>query len=239
MASSPSFPTRIRAVLFDVDGTLYRQPRLRALMAMELLTLPLRSPMTAASRLRALAAYRRAQEDLREAGSGASIPGRQIQAAVEESGLSAPVVENIVNEWMMARPLKYLRWCRAAGIDDLLNDLRARDVRTGVLSDYPAAAKLRALGLEGRFAPVLCTSDPDINVLKPSPVGFHRACEAWSLEPREVLMVGDRVDVDAAGAAAAGMPCVIIGRGQGAGSSLGPHFFLPSLERLRLVLANS
>ena len=30
---------RIRAVLFDLDGTLYRQGRMRTLMAMELLTL--------------------------------------------------------------------------------------------------------------------------------------------------------------------------------------------------------
>ena len=36
--------------------------------------------------------------------------------------------------------------------------------------------KLRALGLESRFAPVLCSTDPNIDALKPHPRGFLRAC---------------------------------------------------------------
>ena len=113
---------------------------------------------------------------------------------------------------MLNRPLKYLQFCRAVGLDGLLAELDRLGVRTGVLSDYPAEAKLRALGLEGRFSPVLCATDPEIGAFKPSPRGFLRACAVWNLPPRDVLFVGDRVDVDAAGAAAAGMRCVIIGR---------------------------
>src|SRR5688500_2693868 len=57
---------RIRAVLFDLDGTLYRQAPLRALMALELLALPLIfNPVRAPRHWRALGAYRRAQEHLR------------------------------------------------------------------------------------------------------------------------------------------------------------------------------
>ena len=82
----------------------------------------------------------------------------------------------------------------------------------GVLSDYPAEAKLRALGLAGRFSLVLCATDPEVGAFKPNPRGFLRACERWQIARGDVLVVGDRVDVDAAGAAAAGMPCVIIGQ---------------------------
>ena len=57
--------TKLRAVLFDLDGTLYRQTRLRLLMALELATLPLDGPLKAAGRLRALKGYRDAQERLR------------------------------------------------------------------------------------------------------------------------------------------------------------------------------
>jgi FMN phosphatase YigB (HAD superfamily) len=83
---------------------------------------------------------------------------------------------------------------------------------------------------------VLCTTDPAIAALKPNPRGFLRACEVWRIDPADVLMVGDRADVDAAGAAAAGMPCVIIGRGEGAGSAQFGQLMLPSIERLRGVL---
>ena len=229
----------IRAVLFDLDGTLYHQSRLRRLMAVELMALPLAGPFQAPRRWRALAAYREAMEQLRAAAPNGPVPAAQIKAASMKTGLSTTDVERLVDDWMIKRPLKHLMRCRVAGIDQLLDLLRGRGVRAGVLSDYPADAKLEALGLAGRFAPVLCTTDPAIAALKPNPRGFLRACEVWQLEPREVLMVGDRVEVDAAGAAAAGMPCVIIGRGEEAGSAQFGQLMLPSLERLRGVLDQS
>jgi FMN phosphatase YigB (HAD superfamily) len=83
---------------------------------------------------------------------------------------------------------------------------------------------------------VLCTSDPEVRALKPNPRGFLRACERWRIEPREVLVVGDRADVDARGAAAAGMPCVIIGRSSHPLATRARFLALPSFERLRCVL---
>ena len=57
--------TGIKGVLFDLDGTLYRQTPMRALMAAELAMLPLSGPRKAPRRLKALQAYRAAQERLR------------------------------------------------------------------------------------------------------------------------------------------------------------------------------
>ena len=116
---------------------------------------------------------------------------------------------------MHERPLKHLRLLKAAGLDELLARLESARVRIGVLSDYPAARKLQALDLAGRFSPVLCSTDPAIDALKPHPRGFLHACAQWSLAPAEVLMVGDRADADAAGASASGMPCVLISHGRG------------------------
>ena len=226
---------RIRAVLFDLDGTLYRQAPLRALMALELATLPLTAPIKARQRLIALRAYRAAQERLRTPGHD-DVANAQLTAAAAAAGLPVAEISALVDEWMMVRPLKYLQFCRARGLSALLDGLRQRGVRTGVLSDYPAEAKLRALGLHGRFSPVLCASDPDIGAFKPSPRGYLQACATWNLSPDEVLFVGDRADVDAAGAAAAGMPCVIIGRRRSESHDNGHYDVLPSLERLSDVI---
>jgi FMN phosphatase YigB (HAD superfamily) len=57
----------------------------------------------------------------------------------------------------------------------------------------------------------MCTSDPEIDAFKPHPRGFMRACEQWGLAPEEVLYVGDRPEIDAAGAVTAGLHAVIIG----------------------------
>ena len=216
-------PDRVRAVLFDLDGTLYRQRPLRALMAIELLSLPLTAPLLASRRLKALSAYRKAQESMRHRASTAS-PEGQLQAAATASGLPVTDVDALVTEWMQQRPLKYLQYCRAPGLPPFLDRLERLGILAGVLSDYPARAKLGALGLGHRFSPVLCSTDPEVGAFKPSPRGFLRACEIWDLPPAEVLFVGDRPDVDAAGAAAAGMPCVIMGSAA-----------FPSFERLSRV----
>jgi phosphoglycolate phosphatase/putative hydrolase of the HAD superfamily len=227
--------SRIDAVLFDLDGTLYSQPRLRTLMALELATMPLVNPRRARRRLTALRAYRRAQEGLRSH-AGSVTAGAQLDAAARTSGLSLTEVAELVDDWMLNRPLKYLQFCRARGLDRLLEVITTRRLRAGVLSDYPAHDKLRALGLDGRFAPILCGTDPDIAALKPHPRGFLHACAIWNLPPERVLYVGDRPDVDAVGATAAGMPCVIIGRSR-ASDDAGCER-LPSLEAFAAHLAD-
>jgi phosphoglycolate phosphatase/putative hydrolase of the HAD superfamily len=228
---------RIRAVLFDLDGTLYQQSRMRMLMAIELSTLLVTRPWSLGRQARALAAYRNAQEALRLS-DYAITPTTQLEFAAERTGLAIEEVEETVNEWMFERPLKYLRLCRAAGLSDLLSFLGREGLETGVLSDYPAEAKLDALGVAGRFSVVLCSSDPEVGALKPHPRGFLRACERWRIDPREVLVVGDRSEVDAEGAAAAGMPCVIVGRSPRASANQAGVRFVSSLERLQRVLTD-
>ena len=167
---------RIRAALFDLDGTLYRQAPVRALMALELLTLPLTRPSRAGGTLRALRAYREAQERLRGARGRQALAAAQITTAAELAGLRREEVEQVILEWMQQRPLKYLRAFRAAGTMRLLDLLHRVGLPAGLLSDYPAHGKLQALGLAERFSPVLCSTDPDIDAFKPDPRGFLHAC---------------------------------------------------------------
>jgi HAD superfamily hydrolase (TIGR01549 family) len=228
---------RIHGVLFDVDGTLYRQGPLRRLMALQLLGWMLRAPFSAPRSIKALGAYRRAHESLRWTGHQ-DVAAAQIAAAAAATRLSTDSVRALVQEWMHERPLKHVRRLKAAGLDALLARLESARVRMGVLSDYPASGKLEALDLADRFSPVLCSTDSAIDALKPHPRGFLHACEHWSLAPAEVLMVGDRADADAAGASAAGMPCVLISHGRAVTGIPPGCCVLPSFERLRDVLDN-
>jgi putative hydrolase of the HAD superfamily len=224
----------IRAVLFDLDGTLYQQRRMRTLMALELATLAFSRPLQAPVSWRVLSEFRKAQEALRgrETTRGGAL--EQLEMAARRTGMSADRVEAIVAEWMIERPLKYLLRCRAEGLLPLLDFLTRRGIKVGVFSDYPPELKLRALGIGGRFSVVLCSTDADIGVFKPHPRGFLAAAARWQVAPSEVLVVGDRPDADAAGAAAAGMPCVIIEKRNRNTSS--NFVSLHSLERLRDVL---
>ena len=220
------------AVLFDLDGTLYSQTPVRLLMAAELMSLPLKGLREGSRQWRAVTAYRRAQEQLRRTGLPVE-PGTQLTLAASNAGLSIAEAEQAIDEWMFRRPLKYLARWRAPGLLPLLDFLDRQGIRLGVLSDYPAAAKLGALELSDRFSLVL--SAVDVGAFKPSPLGYLEACKRWQLRPEQVLMVGDRVEVDAAGAQAAGMSSVIISKQRN--RPLPSHcLFLPSMERLHRVL---
>jgi HAD superfamily hydrolase (TIGR01549 family) len=224
---------RVRAVLFDLDGTLYRQAPMRAVMAAELAALAIRHPLQAPITWRVLSEFRRAQETLRGHDTDRGAAVEQLELTARRTGFSNDQVEAIVSEWMIERPLKYLRRCRAVGLEPLLDFLSRRGMKVGVFSDYPPELKLKALGVAGRFSLLLCSADPEVGRFKPHPRGFLVASTRWQLDPSEVLVVGDRHDADAAGAQAAGMSCVIISSRSGAS---GGFLSLPSLERLRDVL---
>jgi HAD superfamily hydrolase (TIGR01549 family) len=205
----------IRAVLLDLDGTLYHQEFLRGLMAFELSTVPLAlgSVREALRVWRILKCFREGREALR-AMEDPSVPLVSLQySLVAERVCVAPrEVEMVVREWMYRRPLKYLRICRRRGMMKFFQFAADRGLRTGVFSDYPAREKLHGLGIHAPLTVELCATDPEINAFKPNPKGFLHACKLWHLEPEEVLYVGDRLEVDACGAKAAGMPCVIFSR---------------------------
>jgi HAD superfamily hydrolase (TIGR01549 family) len=193
-----------RAVLLDVDGTLYHQGPLRLCMALELVASGRRS-------WSAIRAFRRVREDLRDLGvAEAPLVRLQSQLTAERQGMPVEEVEAAVSEWIYRRPLKYLLRCRRRGIEGFLDYLESRGISAGVFSDYPAREKLEALQLAAKISLVACATDTEINAFKPHPRGFLWSCQRWGLEPAEVLYVGDRPEVDAAGAAKAGMPCAIL-----------------------------
>jgi HAD superfamily hydrolase (TIGR01549 family) len=202
----------IRGVLFDVDGTLYRQPPLRFAMACEIVV----ATATAGWRrrrsdARLALAFRRVREQLRCAdGPGETLAVRQYAAVSERLGYPRADVERAVAEWIERRPLKWLRLCRRHGIEGLIGLLSRRGVRCGVFSDYPVETKLRALGLTDQFDLALSAVDREVGAFKPDPRGFLVAANRWGIPAQQVVYVGDRSDVDAVGAASAGMQCVVI-----------------------------
>lgn len=231
---------RIEAVLMDVDGTLYLQPRLRSLMLLELAWLPWRARSIGTARrvVNVLRQFRHDRERLRDE-PDARGPLEQLQYDVpaRRLGCSAAEVRAIVDEWIYRRPLRYLERCRRPELLPFLDHLARHGVRVGAFSDYPVADKLQALGVADACPLHLCATDLDIDAFKPDPKGFLRAGERWHLPPQHVLYIGDRVDVDGQGARAAGMPCVIIGvaqddAGQGA---YGSRDFAALRDRLRVV----
>jgi HAD superfamily hydrolase (TIGR01549 family) len=204
----------IRAVLFDMDGTLYLQPPLRAMMAGELAVLPWlqRAPWRVRRLWTALSIFRSVREDLRALGhSDAPLSRLQYSEAARRAGLPESELEAEVAEWIVQRPLKYLPHLIRSGTREALATLKADGVQIGVFSDYPARDKLKAMALDHMVSLVVDATEADVNAFKPHPRGFLAAAARWGLEPGAILYVGDRPEVDAVGAVAAGMRCAVIG----------------------------
>ena len=208
---------QISLVVFDVDGTLYDQRCLRIKMLRELLAHCLRHPGDLRI-LRLLSGYRRCREELAEE-EAESITALQYRRPAERMGLEPEDVRRTVEDWMLQRPLGHLRACRYAKVADFLASLRGRGKTVAVLSDYPAEAKLQALGLEASLA--VSAVDREVDRLKPHPQGLLRALELAKVEPRQALLIGDRDDRDGECARRAGVAYLI----KGDGSADGDHRF--------------
>jgi len=140
-----------------------------------------------------------------------------------------------VERWMEREPLAILGQHVQPGLVEFLDACRARGVRLGTLSDYPGDDKLRALGIAHYFDVTLCAQAGDIGVFKPNPRGLRVALERLGVAPLETLYVGDRVDVDATAAHAAGVPCVILTRARSA-QTVPPYVQAASYHQLRDLL---
>jgi putative hydrolase of the HAD superfamily len=89
--------------------------------------------------------------------------------------------------------------------------------RLGALSNSSVAnqeRKLRRLGIRDRLEVLLCADE--LGHAKPAPEAFHAGCEALGLPPGEVAYVGDRHDIDARAADEAGLHGVWLDRTDGA-----------------------
>jgi FMN phosphatase YigB (HAD superfamily) len=194
----------VHLVVFDVDGTLYRQRQLRLRMAWDILlyTLLKRDLNVIA----VLARYRRIRERLGDE-QGIDFERALITQTAAATANSPDRVRSIVSEWIEQRPLRYLAACRYPSLSQLFAGLRRSGKSIGILSDYPAEAKLEALGLTANY--VVFAGDESIGLLKPHPRGLESLIAAAGVKPHETVVIGDRVDRDGRVARRAGAQALI------------------------------
>ncbi len=206
----PEFP-ELEAILLDVDGTLYRQPPVRARVALHLLAAHALRPRLGWRTLRLIAAYRSAQEQLRQRPADGELAAAQLRLASQRAGVPLDAAELLLRRWMQDAPLGPIARAARRGLRDFLEAARARGLGLAVVSDYPASAKLRALGVDDLIAVRVGAQDPAVQRFKPDPRGLRVALERLGVSAERALYVGDRPDVDGPAARAAGVAVLILG----------------------------
>ncbi len=197
-AAFPSWNT-IRLVAFDVDGTLYKQRPLRARMAFDLARYVVSrrrlEPMIV------LRTYRRIREQMGEC-EVVNFDERLIDKTASATGRTRDEVRMLVREWIDERPIPHLAAIRYPGLPELFSALRRHGKLIGVLSDYPVAAKLAALGLWADY--MVCAGDSNVGVLKPNPRGLEVLMTAAGARADQTVLIGDRPSRDGLAARRAG-----------------------------------
>lgn len=203
----------IRGVLFDIDDTLVD---LRSAMWS---ALEVSLPLLAAGAIDA-ARFRAVFEDFVRDPEGfyvAFLAGdlgfeqqrqRRILGAMARAGV-ADVDNPDLIAWDAAyRAAVAEHWAPTSGVEGLLDELEARGIVYGAVSNNTFArqrAKLDGSGLE-RVTHLVGVDTVD--AAKPDPAMFLEGCRLLGVDPAEVLFVGDNWEADVLGAQAAGLRAV-------------------------------
>lgn len=188
----------VKAVIFDLDGTLYNKAKL-----------PLRLALSQFLRCKLL--YLKREQEVRK-----MLMGKHFKDASEFgnaffAAFGKPDAENWYHDIYMPDMLKTLskHYKAEHWVNNTLSELKKKGIKTAVFSDYENVdKKLKVLGIETQLIDYQFSA-PNLFGLKPCKESFLAVCGEMGIEPENCIMVGDRYDTDGAGANAAGMRFIL------------------------------
>lgn len=187
-----------KAVIFDLDGTLYNKKGL-----------PLRLIATDVPHMFMLGNERKARKELmgRWFGDERAYYEALYARVAEMSHSTADKARRWYEDRYMPQMQRILKrhYHIEPWAESLMADLRQRDIRTAVYSDYGCLReRLEALGFDCSWVDVVADA-PALGGLKPCKESALSLCTMLGVDPAETLMVGDRDDTDGESARRCGM----------------------------------
>ncbi len=191
---------QLKAVAFDLDGTLYPN----SILYMRVIPLFFRYP-------RIFSLFGKVRRKIRKIRPIDDFYTLQAEMFAREMGI--PVDESK----KMIDTIIYPTWAEIlgeadlyAGVREVFEELQGRGMKLGVLSDFPVPKKLELLKIDGIWD--YAYSSEEVGYLKPNPEPFEHLTESLALPPGEVLYVGNNFDYDIVGAANIGMKTAYLSR---------------------------
>lgn len=180
-----------KAYIFDVDGTLYSQTKMRLIM-MQKLFLYYLVHFNEINGLRIIYKFRK----LREMRRYKSYSIRQLTEVLSaELRVNPEYADNVVKRWMFEEPLKALKKCAYPEVIRYINHCFDLGKQIVIYSDYPALDKINVLKV--KVSNVFSAEDETIKELKPSLSAMNKIMQVIQVCNKEhILYVGDRYNKD-------------------------------------------
>jgi len=183
----------IKAIGFDVDGTLYPSYQ----MVMSAISSFIFAP-------KMMYHFARVRKEIRRITYDEGLREMQAKLLAHRLGVDGETAKRRMEMELYGRWERSFRIIKPfRGVRESLLKLRQEGYRLAALSDFPLSDKLRYLGVEDLFE--LTLSSEETGYLKPSSIPFLQLARRLELAPEEILYVGNSAEYDIRGAAAVGM----------------------------------
>lgn len=222
-------PMHLRAVAFDIDGTLYPN---RIMLR--------RSVGFGIRHARLLFHFAKVRKTIRATRPIEDFYRLQARLMADALGCPEDVVRAKIQREIYDRWELVLRRVPLYDqVSELIDDLEHSGLRLAVMSDFPVARKLELLGLDGRWDCAISTEQ--VGYLKPNPEPFETLVACLEVSASEILYVGNSYEYDVVGASRAGLRTAWLNDRDGtdnrARSGIQPDFTFSHYRELRTWLA--
>ena len=172
--------------VFDVDGTLYYQNKLRLIMGKRLLMYYLLHPLKFKD-LIIIKNFRSLRENAKDTNGLFDITAKKCNVSVSR-------VNEVIKKWIYENPIDALTASKDDTLLAIIDKLKANGKTVAIWSDYEADDKLKALQLSTDY--VYTAEQERVGELKPSPKGLNLIMSDLNVSKDKTIMIGDRMVKD-------------------------------------------
>ena len=188
--------------VFDVDGTLYYQNKLRLMMGKRLLMYYLLHPLKFKD-LIIIKNFRSLRENAKDTNGLFDITAKKCNVSVSR-------VNEVIKKWIYENPIDALIASKDDTLLAIIDKLKANGKTVAIWSDYEADDKLKALKLSTDY--VYTAEQERVGELKPSPKGLKLIMSDLRVAKDKTIMIGDRMVKDGEAAKKAGCDYLILSK---------------------------
>lgn len=190
--------TDIKAVAFDIDGTLYPSWRLYIRIIPYVL-----------KNIRFFLKYKKVRAILHRTAPSGDFYEYQARLLALELGIDNVTARNMIETIVYRGMMPYLKAVKPYNyIRETLQSFKEKGYKLAILSDFPPEQKGDIWGTRDLFDVI--RGSEELGALKPSKYTFGSLALELGLPTDEILYVGNSISADVEGAAAAGMKTAYI-----------------------------